>query len=338
VLKLSAASSWVRDWLVLNGVTVLSVIALTIGVFRERLRRVSAAALLVLMSAEGIFNNTYPSPDAFDIFNHPVPYVQVLQREAGMKRVLPFGAMGANLNSAFEIFSFDSLMTINPPRAYELYRRYTESPAWLFLREASRIPPEPVLDRAGIGFLAVRDAFPGVVKDAQARGYTVRFNDGYVWLFERPTLPRFLFSSQYRVLRGPAVLNAMSQEPSREILLERRPTFASAPSRPADPEVRVDAYHCNAMTLSVDAPRPGLVYVADSFFDGWTATVNGKDVGIMPANYAFRAVEVPEGRSQIEFRYWLPGLTAGLTVTLTSATLLVALVALLESPRRRAQL
>ncbi len=335
VLKLSAAGYWVRDWLVLNGVTVLSVIALTIGAFRERLRRASAAALLVLVSAEGIFNNTYPSPAAFEIFEHPVPYVQVLQRDAGMKRVLPFGAMGANLNSAFEIFSFDSLMTINPPRAYELYRRYTEPPAWLFLREAKRIPPEPVLDRAGIGFLAIRDAFPEVVKDAQARGYAVRFNDGYAWLFERPTLPRFRFSSEYRVLRGPAVLNAMNQEPSREILLERHPAFASTPDRSDDPAVRVDAYHRNSVTLSVDAPRPGLVYMADSFFDGWTATVNGKNVPIMPANYAFRAVEVPEGLSRIEFHYWPPGLTAGLTVTLASATVLVALVALLESRRRR---
>ena len=199
VLKSPADSYWIRDWLVLNAVTVVSVIAMMGAALRESFRPAAAGTLIVLVSAEGIFNNSYPSPEAWNIFQHPVPYVQVLKREAGMKRVLPFGALNANLNSAFEIFSFDSLMTINPPRAYDLYRRYTEPPAWLFLREAKRIPPEVVLDRAGIGFLAIRDAFPNVVKEAQSRGYAVRFNDGYAWLFERPTLPRFLFSSEYRV-------------------------------------------------------------------------------------------------------------------------------------------
>jgi hypothetical protein len=329
VLKSPADGYWIRDWRVLNGLTMLSAFALMAGTLRDSLRPAAVTALVLLVSAEGIFNNTYPSPDSWDIFDHPVPYVQVLQREAGMKRVLPFGALNANLNSGFEIFSLDSLMTINPPRAYELYRRYTDPPPWLFLREARRIPPEPVLDRANIGFLAIREAFPALVKEAQARGYTVRFNDGYVWLFERPTLPRFLFSSEYRVLRAPSALNAMGQGPSREILLERPAGFPSTPNGAGDPDVRVEAYHRNSVALTVDAPRPGLVYAAESYFDGWTVRVNGKPVTILPANYAFRAVEVAAGQSRIEFRYWPPGLTLGLIVSGLSAALLAAFAVVL---------
>ena len=88
--------------------------------------------------------------------------------------------------------------------------------------------------------------------------------------------------------------------------------------------MHVDAYHRNSVTLIVDAPRPGLVYAAESYFDGWTATINGSPVKIMPANYAFRAVEVPAGRSRIEFHYWPPGLTLGLTMSGLSAALLAA--------------
>jgi hypothetical protein len=335
VLKSPADAYWIRDWRVLDGFAVTAVVAVLIGSLRSEARVAAATALALLVCGEGFYNNSYPSPAAWDIFAKPVPYVEALKQEPPLTRVLPFGALNANLNSAFDIFSFDSLMTINPPRAYELYRRYTQSPPWLFLREAARIPPDAVLDRAGIGVLAIRDAFPDIVKDAQARGYTVRFNDGYVWLFERPTLPRFRFSSEYRVMRAPAVLNAVNQEPSREVLLERQPGFPSTKDSATDPVVRVEAYHRNSVKLSVDASRPGLVYAAESFFDGWTATLNGKRIEIVPANYAFRAVEVPAGRSQLEFRYWPPGLTVGLSVTGVSLIMLAAMALALGRTARQ---
>jgi uncharacterized membrane protein YfhO len=100
--------------------------------------------------------------------------------------------------------------------------------------------------------------------------------------------------------------------------------------------VHVEAYHLNSVSLTVDAPRPGLVYAAESYFAGWTATVNGQPARILPANYAFRAVEVPAGPSRIEFHYWPPGLTAGLGVSGTSVLGLAALVALVDRRRRTA--
>ena len=322
MLKSAADSYWLRDWRVLNAIGIAASGALMLGALRTRARHVTAAAVALLGAGEGAFNNTYPSPDSWEIFDHPVPYVQMLRESAGMERVMPFGALNANLNSPFEIFSMDSLMTINPPRPYELYRRYADPPPWLFLREARRLPPDPVLDRAAIGFLAVREAFPDIIKEAQARGYKVRFNDGYAWIFERPTLPRFFFSSEYEVRRAPAALAAIATTPPRTVIIEKDPGFPTAPNTPNDPAVVVDSYRRNSVALTVDAPRPGLVYVSESYFDGWTARLNGSPATILAANYAFRAVEVPAGRSRIEFRYWPPGLTAGLVVTLASALLL----------------
>jgi hypothetical protein len=322
MLRSAADSYWLRDWRVLNLVGITASCALLVGALRTHVRYLAAGAILLLAAGEGAFNNTYPSPDAWEVFDHPAPYVQVLRGSAGMERVMPFGALNANLNSAFGIFSIDSLMTINPPRPYELYRRYADPPAWLFLREARRIPPDPVLDRAAIGFLAIRDAFPHLVKEAQARGYQVRFNDGYAWLFERPTLPRFFFSSEYEVRRAPEALSAIATTPSRIVIVEKQPGFPVTANGPADPAVVVESYRRNSVVLTVDAPRPGLVYASETYFTGWTARINGIEATILPANYAFRAIEVPAGRSRIEFRYWPPGLTAGLAVSIVSAVLL----------------
>jgi hypothetical protein len=332
VLESAFDRYWIQDWRVLTGLAVASAIVVLAGTLQARSRGWAAYVLVALVAAEGAYNNVYPSPRVWDIFDHPVPYVQALQRESEMTRVLPFGALSANVNSPFGIFSLNSLMTINPPRIYELYRRYTDPPPWLFLRDARRIPPEPVLDRAGIGLLAIREVFPGLIEEAQARGYGVRYRDDYVRIFERPAPPRFLFSSEYRVFRGAdGVLGALSEGPAQEILLERTPGMPSTPNQPGDPTVRVETYRRNSFVLAVDAPRPGLVYAAESYFDGWSAKVNGVPSRILPANYAFRAVEVPAGPSRIEFRYWPPGLTAGLVVSGVSVVLLGGLCAAIRT-------
>jgi uncharacterized membrane protein YfhO len=46
-----------------------------------------------------------------------------------------------------------------------------------------------------------------------------------------------------------------------------------------------------------------LLVLPDTFFPGWKATVNGEERMIYATDGAFRGVTVPEGRSQVEFRY-----------------------------------
>jgi hypothetical protein len=336
-----AAINWLRDWRFLVVVTLTSSAAVLCSATARRRAWVAptmAAILLGAIAVEGVFNNSYPSPSAWNMFEHPVPYMEVLQAEADMERVLGFGAPNPNVNEAFGVFSLGSLMPFNPPRVYDLFWRYTRprtlAPVEIFMREPSQIPPEPVLDRANISFLGVRRDLPDVVKAAETRGYRVRFDDGYVMLFERQTLPRFFFSSEYRVLPAPAALDAVASVPSREIVLEEQPPFAPTPNLPGDPAVRVEAYRRNSVTLTVDAPRTGFLYASESFFDGWTARVNGRAARILPANYAFRAVAVPPGTSRVEFRYWPPGLTAGLALSGGGALALAMSTFWWPGPRR----
>jgi hypothetical protein len=55
--------------------------------------------------------------------------------------------------------------------------------------------------------------------------------------------------------------------------------------------------------LDVTAPRAAWLVVSDTFYPGWEATVDGRPVPIRTAHAAFRAVEIPEGRHAIEFRF-----------------------------------
>ena len=65
----------------------------------------------------------------------------------------------------------------------------------------------------------------------------------------------------------------------------------------------------------MSAPARGFLYLADQYFPGWRATVNGAPAPILRANYAFRAVEVPAGTSTVEFRYRPVSVLIGAAIT-----------------------
>ena len=59
------------------------------------------------------------------------------------------------------------------------------------------------------------------------------------------------------------------------------------------------------LTYVLDVRRPGIFVIADTYFPGWTASVNGRPAGISRANVAFKAVRVPAGRVALRLHFAL---------------------------------
>ena len=76
--------------------------------------------------------------------------------------------------------------------------------------------------------------------------------------------------------------------------------------------------------IRVEVSAPAVLVLADTYYPGWRATVDGESARILPANWGLRGVGVDAGSHQIEFRYrplWFwPGLL--LTVLAVSLCLL----------------
>jgi hypothetical protein len=77
--------------------------------------------------------------------------------------------------------------------------------------------------------------------------------------------------------------------------------------------------------LACEASAPGYAVVADTWFPGWRADVNERDVPIRVANATMRAVEVPAGPSRVVMRYEVPRLKIGVALTLVGLVLALAL-------------
>jgi uncharacterized membrane protein YfhO len=64
--------------------------------------------------------------------------------------------------------------------------------------------------------------------------------------------------------------------------------------------------------------------LADTWYPGWQATVDGVPTEILRANHAFRAVRLEAGEHTVEMAYRPPVVLVGGAVSLTALILLVA--------------
>lgn len=91
---------------------------------------------------------------------------------------------------------------------------------------------------------------------------------------------------------------------------------------------KLTASTVNSQVFNVTTDKQAMFYLSDSYYPGWTATVNGVDAHIYRANYNFRGVLVPSGISDIVFRYepthW--GMYVGISVLSIVFLVLMALV------------
>ncbi len=85
------------------------------------------------------------------------------------------------------------------------------------------------------------------------------------------------------------------------------------------------------VTLRPDAPRACWLVLADAWYPGWTATVDGKPATIARANYMYRAVPVPAGRHTVIFTYHSRPLLVGVVVAAAALAAWLAAMHLLGS-------
>src|SRR5205814_7944695 len=73
--------------------------------------------------------------------------------------------------------------------------------------------------------------------------------------------------------------------------------------------------------------QPGYLVLADTYYPGWVARVDGVEQPILRADYLFRAVAVRPGQQVVEFRYEPTSFRIGAATSGLTLLVLVALVA-----------
>lgn len=100
---------------------------------------------------------------------------------------------------------------------------------------------------------------------------------------------------------------------------------------------RVTAHEPDLVVVQASPSRPALLVLADNDYEGWRATVDGRETPIVRTNHTFRGVVVPAGSHTVEFTFRPAALYTGFSLYLAGFALLALYaVFLLVANRRRA--
>lgn len=183
------------------------------------------------------------------------------------------------------------------------------------------ILPEPararavVVDGAAIYALSLVDTRTGDFLQLAPQGWS-RIFSGDVKIYERTPLPRAFIvydaDTQPDTWEGTeAALNLMRQpsfQPGHTAILHSAAPLVDKPEPDQAGAVSFEAYTDERIVIHAESAAEGYLVIADAYYPGWEATVNGEDAPIYRANVMFRAVPLPAGESEIILTYspdWL---------------------------------
>ncbi len=81
-------------------------------------------------------------------------------------------------------------------------------------------------------------------------------------------------------------------------------------------DVRIIRYSPEQVAIKTITNGTGLLVLTDTYFPGWNASIDGKQVPILKANYTFKAVKIPAGVHTVTFSYQPSSFSTGLTLTI----------------------
>jgi hypothetical protein len=117
-----------------------------------------------------------------------------------------------------------------------------------------------------------------------------------------------------------------------------RVAYLNEPLHLPDPmrgEALIDTEVPTRIAVTAQMETPGLVVLADLWFEGWKAELNGEPVPVLRINYALKGVVVPAGESRLVFSYEPAGFTTGVRLMTLALVVLASWTLVLIHRARR---
>ena len=123
--------------------------------------------------------------------------------------------------------------------------------------------------------------------------------------------PRAFLVDQVRSVTSSSDAIAVMQDPGfdpkRDAVVEA-PVATSSDTTRVSPQTDpgralITKYESQQVRIAVESPSSELLVLTDTYFPGWTATIDGAAAAILPTDLAFRGVMVPSGSHEVTFSY-----------------------------------
>ena len=281
-----------------------------------------------------------------------------LQKNSGIDRFWGYGtgAIAANIASQYHLFSPDGYDPLYPKRYGEfisaggdgnIARQFTNQ-----TRSDAKIAPGygkldlsanqfrlKLLQLLGVRYILDRSengstelTFPSNLFSQKATLIDWRIYE------YRDALPRAYLVSSYEVTTTPEQFENLffdpSFDPKKTILLEEQTdTLLSAQS--SEGQAKILNYQPNKVTIETTTAGTKLLFLSDTYFPGWVATVDHVPTKIFRAFWSFRAVVVPAGTHTVVFSYQPQSFLSGIKTSIISVVLIILAISVLPKLIKR---
>jgi hypothetical protein len=148
-----------------------------------------------------------------------------------------------------------------------------------------------------------------------------RYPQYYSWLYEvRSPVPRAYMVNLPVIEMEPSrvlpLLASAEFDPEKQVVVGEQ--VAITPTANFSARVEIPRYENQAVDLTAAANGDGVLVLADSYYPGWKAYLDGRETPILRVNHFYRGVIVPAGQHRIEFRYEPRSFAIGLIISLST--------------------
>jgi hypothetical protein len=148
---------------------------------------------------------------------------------------------------------------------------------------------------------------------------------GVFYLYRnRNCLPRAFLAEGYQVVTDEMQAKQLLQDRQfnfEKLVLLNEPPGEELPKKRAGPvpgikeSVEISEYKNERIGIRISLPKPKFLVLSEAFYPGWKVYLDGRETKIYQANYAFRAVAVPEGTHTVTFVYDPVSVQVGRAIT-----------------------
>ena len=332
---------------------IAALVAMARGTQQASRRRVLTLGIVGLMAVELFSYQNHTRLARLDIESSTPAYVTFLRDHLGSGRVMNAGTGGLfpEWGAALGIPQIETLNIMQIPSYRSFYQRYVNPDNTGLVLQTGDNPSvsfdarPDALDLLSVRYLVVDQRLTRYDAGVRAR-YPLAFTDdaaGVRVYRNDSAFPRAYLSPALTESRNPLPAGwsrSVTTTDDKKLLANARSAGIPARAAPGTSSgtARVVRSGNDRVEIEVDATKPSVLVLTDSFHPNWDARVNGHAEHVGRVNGVVRGVVVPPGRSTVVFRYHSRARAAGVVVSFATLVALGALVlvALLRRYRRYA--
>jgi hypothetical protein len=323
---------WIVSLIAAGGIAMLALAA------TQKISATTAAVVICLMTLADLWlvdkkiGKTYPQTESAKILQ-PDAITQFLQSDSTLYRIYPAGQLFGEVRWSGQGFQSVGGYHAAKPR---LYQDFVEATGL----QGATLPARHIVDMLNAKYIITFETLSDTNFAVRQQFQT---GNGVLSIYENLTvLPRAYLVGEYaveadpvaaltRIRTGPGA-NGKGFDPHRQVLLNEEPELKPQPDHSrglsaSEGTAQITKHDFHVVTIAAQSSSPQMLVLSDNYYPvGWQAYVDSQPVKTYRANYCFRAISIPAGTHQVEFRYHSKAFTRGLWVSIAAFVIAVALL------------